>query len=223
MKKLMAMGLMRNLIGMVLMILGGVLTAITDLTPFFALFLIGTFLFASFTSEDVFVDYKIANTDVILFRKRYYMDFLPFTLVSSILTLGKAPLKIVWKEEYFKGTAAQIKEDYNKTRISRGEYIALRNEQRGIYSIQPLSSDFMNKNYTIKSIGFKRKKIRLIITAILIFLTLTMAFEPEGIYISLIYEVIFVPMFILWIPDYKDAKILQQAYERALNADTQTK
>lgn len=213
---------MRYLFGLGLTILGGVLTAVTGLVPFIIILFVGVFLFASLPSEAIFYDYRIANSEEVLLRKRYYMDFLPFTIVSSILTLGKAPLKIVWKEEYFKAPI-NIENKEDLTKLSRKEYITLRNEQRIIYSTQVLSKEFMESSYTEADIGFKRKKVRLIVISVLAGIMLTMIAEPGGIYLTLIYEAVFLPMIILWIPEYKDAKILYQAYNKASNENTPKK
>ena len=206
--------LMSILIGFGLTILGGVLSAVTGITPFIIITFVGIFLFASFHSEDIFFDYRIVNTEEFLLRKRHYINFLPFTIVSSILTLKKAPLKIVWKEEYFK---VSINAEKDLTKLSRKEYITLRNEQRNIYSTQVLGKEFMKSSYTEADIGFKRKKARLIAASVFAGIMLTMIVEPGGIYLTLIYESIFLPMIILWIPDYIDAKILHKAYNKALN------
>ena len=76
----------------------------------------------------------------------------------------------------------------------------------------------MNESYSLELIGFKRKKIRLIVVSILALIMLLMIAEPGGIYLTLIYEAIFIPIIVLWIPEYKDAKILQQAYDKAVNS-----
>lgn len=208
---------MRYLIGFGLVILGGVLTAITGITPFAILMFVGVFLFASLPSEAVFYDYRIANGEEYLLRKRYYINFLPFTIISFVLTLGKTTLKIVWKEEYFRAPL-NIENKEELTKISRKEYITLRNEQRIIYSTQELSKEFMESSYTEEYIGFKRKKIRLIVVSVLAALMLVMIAEPGGIYLTLVYEAVFIPMIVLWIPEYKDAKILQRAYNRAVTS-----
>lgn len=208
---------MRYIIGFCLIILGGVLTAVTGIVPFSIIVFVGVFLFASFPSEAIFYDYRIANSDEVLLRKRYYFDFLPLTIVSYVLTLGKTTLKIVWKEEYFKAPInLEKKEDL--TKLLRKEYIALRNEQRIIYSTQVFSKEFMESSYTEAHIGLKRKKMRLIAASVLAGLMLTTLTEPGAIYLTLIYEAVFIPMIILWIPEYKDAKILQQAYDKAVNS-----
>lgn len=206
-----------NLIGLGLTILGGGLIALTNFLPLCVIPLIGVFLFASFPDEAVFVDYVIANnSNKALARKRYYLDFLPFTIVSQILTLGRAPLKIVWKEDYFT-VQNDAPEESKVKKITRKEYIGLRNEQREIYSSQPLSLEFMKNSYSMEDIGFKRKKRRLIIVSIFAGLMLTGLTDPTGFPIVLVYEALFIPMILLWIPEYKDAKILQEAYNRALN------
>ena len=204
-----------NLIGLGLAILGMILSTITQFPLFYIVFFIGIFLFASLPSEDIFVDYIIANSNQVLMRKRHYLNFLPLTIVSGILTLGKATLMIVWKDDYFKATK-DSQNQLSLTQVSLKEYIALRNEQRKIYSTQLLSKEFMKTSYTVETIGLKRKRRRLIIAGFFACLMLTMIFEPGGIYLTLIYEAIFIPMILLWIPEYKDAKIIQKAYDRAL-------
>lgn len=205
-----------NLIGLILLILGVVLTLLTDLAPFMYASIIGALLFVSFPGEAMFCDYIIANSNAALFRKRYYIDCLVFTLISLILTLGKAKLRIVWKEEYFKAAVTPDKGTV-PVKISRKEYIALRNEQRTIYSTQVLSREFMERSYTEAGIGFRRKKTRLIAAGILAGFLLTMLAMPDGFYCALVCEAFVLPMVILWISEYKDAKILQQAYDKALN------
>lgn len=207
---------MRYLIGIGLTVFGGVLTAVTGITPFIIILFIGVFLFSSIPEDAMFCDYIIANSNEALLRKRYYVNFFPFTIVSLILTVGKATLKIVWKEEYFKSTLSS-EENIENIKITRKEYIALRNEQRIIYSTQSLSKEFMESSYTVENIGFKRKKTRVIVASILAGIMLTMVATPGGIYLTLIYEAVFLPMIVLWIPEYKDAKILQEAYNRATN------
>jgi hypothetical protein len=169
----------------------------------------------------MFYDYRIANSDEIIIRKRYYFDFIPFTIVSYILTLGKTTLKILRKEEYFRASV-KSNEEVAPTRITRKEYLTIRNEQRKIYSTQILSKEFMNESYSLELIGFKRKKIRLIVVSILALIMLLMIAEPGGIYLTLIYEAIFIPIIVLWMPEYKDAKILQQAYDKAVNSTFNT-
>lgn len=209
---------MRYLIGFGLTILGGVLTAVTGFMPFVIIAFIGVFLFASFPNEAVFFDYRMANSDEVLLRKRFYLNFLPFTIVSHVLTFGNATLKIIWKEEYLKATITS-EENITAIKLSRREYISLRNEQRILYSTQSLSKEFMENSYTIVDIGFKRKKTRLIVVSILAAIMLTALTEPGGIFLTLIYEAVFLPMIILWIPEYKDAKILQQAYDKSANTN----
>lgn len=207
---------MRFLIGFGLTILGGVLTAVTEFMPFAVIAFIGVFLFASITDDAILFDYRIAHGEDVLFRRRYYIHFLPFTIISKFLTFGKASLLITWKQEYFKAPV-DFESTGELTKLSRKEYIALRNEQRRIYSTQVLSKEFMESTYSEAGIGFKRKKNRLIAASIFAALMLTMLTEPDGIYLVLIYEAVFVPMVLLWIPAYKDAKILQQAYTKAVN------
>ena len=210
---------MSNLIGFALTAIGGILFATTEFIPFVIIMLIGVFLFASLPAEDIFCDYIIANSNAALLRKRYYKVFLPFAIMSYILTLGRAILKLLWKEEYY--TAAIEDGSVTElTNITRKQYIAIRNYQRQIYTTQTLSKEFMSNTYSVQSIGLKRKKSRLIITSILAVLMFLMLVEPDGYYLTIIYNAIFIPMIILWIPEYKDAKILQQAYDRAMSSDS---
>ena len=196
-------------------LLGGVLSAVTGFFPFFIIFFVGIALFASFNTESMLTNYVLANTSQALIRKRYYYVFIPFYIVSIVLTFNKAPLLILWKEEYFKGFA-DADGQMQTLKITKGEYLALRNEQRHIYSTQLLDRQFMQDAYSVKSIGYKKKKRRLVVISIFAALMLTMVTVPGGIALAAIYEAVFIPVIILWFPDYKDAKILQQAYDRAM-------
>lgn len=210
---------MRYLIGVGLIILGGVLTGVTGFPGFIPLVFIGVFLFASLVTKDSFCDYVIAYTSIALVRKRYYLIFLPFFIISMVLTFGKAILLIPFKEEYFK---VKVGDDdtAEPIQISRREYIAMRNEQRNYYSTQLMSREFMEKTYSKEGIRLKRKRNRLIAAIIFLSLSLLMLVEPGGIYLILVYAPIFLGMVICWIPDYRDAKILQQAYDRAMAGGT---
>ena len=203
-----------NLIGFGLMILGMLLYGNTQIPLFTVLMFVGVFLFASLPEEAMFLDYIMEDGNKALLRKRRYIVFLPFMFVSKFLTLGRGVLKIVWKEEYFIGELA-AENQVTKKQISRAEYIALRNQQRVLYSTGCVSAEFIEKNYTEEMIGFKRKKRRLIAASVLAGVMLLMLVEPGGFYLTLIYEAVFLPMVLLWIPEYKDAKILQEAYNRA--------
>lgn len=212
---------MRYLIGFGLIVLGGVLGAVTGFLPFLILMFVGVFLFASVPSMGVLHDYVIANTDDVLCVKRHYFVFLPFYIVSAVLTLGKGILLIPWKEEYFviKSVSSESSE---QIKLTRAEYIALRNQQREIYATQMMSKGFMERAYSPETIGLKHKKNRLILAAVFCALVFLSSFTmPGGIYLALIYGVVFIPMIILWIPPYQDAKILQQAYDRATSPNTQ--
>lgn len=206
-----------NLIGFIMMIVGMFVFVFTESLLCMILILPGVFLFASFLDEDIFVDYVMVDSNDFLIRKRKYILFFPFIIISKLLTLGKAELKLVCKEEYFK-TIKSDTEEKETIRISRKEYITLRNEQRQLYATQPFSKEFMQANYSVEGIGFKRKKRRLIIVSALAILGLTMfaGVDPASISLDLMYEALFITMIILWTPEYKDAKILQEAYERAL-------
>ena len=207
---------MRQIIGFALIVVGGVSAALTEIPYLSIIAIVGVFMFASFLSHNVFVDYAIANTTEFIVRKRYYIDFLPFTIISYVLTLKRATLQIPYKEEYYRFVYVSD-DNIQQTKISRKEYISIRNEQRKIYSTQVFSREFMERSYTIEDIGFRRKKARLITASILAGIMLTMLVEPEAAILTVIYEAVFLPMVILWIPDYKDAKILHNAYLRSVN------
>jgi|GEM_PF-3741572 len=204
---------MQYIIGFILILAGGILTAVTEFFPFAIILFVGVFLFASVGSKAVFYDYVLSDTNIVLFRRRYYINFLPLTIVSLLLTLGKAPLLILRKEEYFK---TALVENAQPVKLTRREYVALRNAQRDIYSTRLLPREFMERYYTENAIGFKRKKTRLIAVSVLAAVMLLLLVEPEALPLVLLYEAVFVPMIFLWIPEYKDAKILQQAYDRSL-------
>lgn len=207
---------MRNLIGFGIVAVALVTSQFLDFRISLALVGIGVVLFASMSSEGEFCDYIMSNGVEALVRKRYYINFLPFTVLAYIVTLGTKDFKIVWKEEYYKINLESKKD--GAVKLSRNEYKKLRNEQRAFYSTQTLSKEFMESAYSVKGIGYKRKKTRLIVVIILALVTLMMLLAPDmfTIIMVLIYEAIFIPMIILWAPEYKDAKILHNAYERAV-------
>ena len=128
---------------------------------------------------------------------------------------GSLITKIPYKQEHFRFSH---QEGATPVPISRQEYLTLRNQQRQIYSTQVLPRAFMEETYSPADIGLKHKKNRLIAAWVFAGLMLTMLAVPGGWAIALIYEAVFVPMIILWTPDYTDARILQSAYDRSMNA-----
>ncbi len=208
----------RNLIGFGLVIVGGVSAALTGFIPFIVLMLVGVYMFASFPESQVLYSYVIADTTDILIRERHYYNFIPFFIVSKVLTLGKSHLLIPYKQEHF---IARIDTEGNvtKNKITRKAYKSIREYQRKVYSACQLSREFMERSYTPENIGLKRKKARLIAASILAAVSVLFVLNPAGgIYLSAIYTPVFLPMAILWIPEYKDAKIIQQAYDRAMGS-----
>ena len=213
---------MRFIIGFFLIILGGVLVSTTEIALFFVPLFVGIFLFASITTEDSFCDYITIDGANVLFRRRHYILFLPAHIVYQILTLGKGALLIPWKEEYFKADLVDSKAE-NAKPIDRKTYHALRMEQRQLYATQTPSWEFMDATYDHRNIGFKRKRNRLIAVSVLAGLMLVNVTEPDIWPAVLAFDACFLPAILLWIPEYKDAKALQQAYDRAISAAPQEK
>lgn len=213
---------MRNIIGLLLIVVSGVLIAVTGFAALSPVLLIGVFLFTSFTSEEVFVDYVLPDGKQAIARKRkYIICIVPFAIMSYILTLGRYILQIIYKEEYYRAVM-DSQGNTELIKISRQEYVAIRKQQREFYSAQQLSKEFMTTQYSVEGIGFKRKKRRLIaVTLISLLLLIIPLVDPIGWGVAVGYGVIFVPMIFLWLPDYKDAKILQEAYDRAAGTDSQ--
>lgn len=212
---------MRNIFGLVLIAVSGPLLAVTGFMPLIAPLVIGVFLFSSFTTEDMFVDYILPDGKQAILRKRKYITcIVPFVIVSYILTLGKGVLQFIYKEEYYRAVM-DSQGNPELIKITRKEYVVIRKEQREIYSTQQFSKEFMTTQYSVEGIGFKRKKRRLIAVIVIVLLILMTLVDPAGWAITVSYGVIFVPMVILWIPDYKDAKILQEAYDRAVGTDSE--
>lgn len=209
---------MQYVIGFVLIIVGGVSTALTGFAPLALIMLLGVVMFASVFTNASFVDYIIAGSREALVRKRYYIVFFPFVIISKFVTLGKGTLIIPWKQEYFRASRQNENGEMTYTPLTRKEYLALRDEQRKIYSTQTLSREFMQTSYSPEGIGLAQKKKRLVLASVFAGLMLTTVTVPGGFAIALIYEAIFVPMILLWLPAYKDAKILQQAYDRAMGS-----
>lgn len=213
---------MGNIIGLVILIIGVIFFVITEYPAFSIMIFIGTILLASFSDREVFCDYIPVNDDALIAHKRHYKIFLPLQVIFSIfLPFRDIKLRMFRKEEYFKITNLS-RDDRVATKTKRKEYKAIRKEQREFYSTQTLSKEFMSRSYTLKEIGFKRKRIRLIIAIVLAISAFAMIFEPEGIGLAAIYGAIFLPMIFFWIPEYRDAKILHNAYLRAMKNDSDT-
>ena len=208
---------MRFLIGIGLIIIGGVSTALTGFVPLALIMFLGVFLFASVPSVDTFVDYVIANKSEALVRKRHYIIFIPFLIISKVVTFGKGTLIIPWKQEYFRASRPDKDGETTYSPLTRKGYIALRNKQREIYSTRTLSRAFMQSAYTPEGIALARKKKRLVLACVFAGLMLV-TIPAGGLVVALLSEAVFVPMILLWIPDYRDAKILQQAYDRAMTS-----
>ena len=207
---------MRYLIGFLLIIVGGVSTAVTEIAPLCIIAFVGVFLFASFPAERVFVDYVLANSKACIMRKRSYMNFLPVYITFWVFSLGKVNALILYKEEYFRTTLDENEKVW-PVQITRAEYVRLRNEQRHIYSTQLLSREFINGAYSLQDIGYTVKKWRVIIlSAVAVLMLFGLADAPNEWPFVLCCEAVFVYLILLWLPDYKDAKILQTAYDRAM-------
>ena len=220
-----------NLIGFGIVCISFILLNFFPNVVTYVLLGIGLLLFVSITDENVFVDYIIANSDRALVRVRHYIGFLPIVLVSKFLTLGKGNLLFPYKEEYFvvdttsSGEKIPLVDEIDtmtmkvhNQKVSRSEYKALLKEQRKIYSNNILPKEFMDRAYSVGSINFKHKKRRLIAAIVLASITAVLLFDPDPMVwaIVAIYEVVFIPMALLWIAPYRDAKILQAAYDRVM-------
>lgn len=212
---------MHHLIGFGLIIVGGVLTAVTDQYLFTPILLVGVFLFASIFGKDALIDYMYPGEEnVALVRMRQYVYFLPFVIVTAILTLGRAPLQIPYKETYYRVKDPGGDQEAEFTQLTRKEYLAQRNWLRQEYASGRLDRAFFERAYgeNAANIGYRRKKWRLVAMWILAVLMLTPLTEPQPglVALVLLYELLFVGAIVLWTADYKDAKIQQTAYDRAV-------
>jgi hypothetical protein len=81
-----------------------------------------------------------------------------------------------------------------------------------------MDKDFIARNYSTAGIGLKQKKTRLILASVFAAAFMALLTMPDALPVVVIYEAVFLPMVFLWIPPYKDAKILQTAYDRAMKA-----
>ena len=207
-----------NIGGAILAAIGIALFFITDIAEFLLLMLIGILLLASLPQKNIFVDYIMENEQEALCRIRHYLAPLPLTLISSFLTLGKGKLLIPIKQEYIKSYRENPQQTPTLTRVSRKEYLALRNAQRKLYSTKVMDKDFIARNYSPAGIGLKQKKTRLILASVFAAAFMALLTIPDALPVVVIYEAVFLPMVFLWIPPYKDAKILQTAYDRAMKA-----
>ena len=193
---------MLNLIGFGLILVGGVTSALIPNPISFIVMFVGVFLFASIYYDDVCVDYVIANSKDVIYRKRRYINFLPLSITVKIFTLGMVNFVIPIKVEYFKAVF-NPEEEYTHVKVLRWEYRDLRDKQRTIYTTQVLSEEFMKSSYKVEDLKLKKIKREMIINAI----------------VSIIMPYFGIPMLIILVLDYKDAQILQQAYDRAINAN----
>ncbi|MBO5798031.1 MAG: hypothetical protein J6R77_06785 [Clostridia bacterium] len=204
---------MRYILGLILLVAGGVLLAVTGLYPLMAVFLAGLVLLLAAPTEGVFVDYILAEEDGALMRRRHYWRFIPFSLVLQLLTFGRVDLLLPWKDEYFKAVPGE--EEIQLHPLSRQEYMALRQQQRQFYATATLTREFMEERYTLAAIGFGKKKARLIAAWVVAVLGLTTLTVPGGWLAALAYEAFCIPMICWWTPPYTDAKILHGAFLRA--------
>jgi len=208
---------MRFLLGIGLIILGGVLMTVTGIQVFVALVFVGVFLFVTIYDTDVLMDYMYPSGDEGLMRIRRYAHILPFTVIVSMLTLGRGTLKFAYKEEYYRAKRIEGQEEPELTKITRKEYVAQRNELRQLYASGTLTKAFFQNAYGDGSaIGLRRKTGRLVAMWVLALLLLTALVEPGAIYLVLGYEVLLAWAILLWTPERKDAKIIQTAYDRAV-------
>lgn len=208
-----------NIIGFIMMVVAFLLAVLTGFIWLSPMAIAGALLFASWRDEDVFVDYVLLNGKQALMRKRSYFNTMPFAIISMVLTLGKGTLQIPYREQYHIVTLKDKPADNVITPLTRAQYMTLRDEQRRIYTTQTMSRAFMDNAYGgAADIGYdyKHKKNRLIAAAVLAGIVLTGLTDPAGWPVMLIYEAVFLPMVLLWIPPYKDAKILQEAYNRSV-------
>ena len=192
---------MFNLIGIGLILVGGITSALIPNAVSFIVMFVGVFLFASIYYDDICIDYVIANSQDVLLRKKHYMNFIPISITAKIFTLGMVDFIFPIKTEYFKGVHNSEDDEYTYVKVSRKEYFDLRDKQRTIYTTQVLSEEFMKSSYSEDDLKFKKIKFQIIINVI----------------VSFIMPYFGIPMLILLIPEYKDAKILQQAYDAAIN------
>lgn len=207
-----------NLIGLGITVLCLILSSVPGLANILSIPLfIGVFMFGSIPDSAVFSSYVMIDSGEVLLRKRYYFVFLPFQIVIHLITLGKGNLKIPYRQEHFIASAngANPQADFNFTKISRKEYVRLRNQQRQLYSTRTVTKEYLDSNYSDLPGKYKKQRRKLIISWVLTLLVLmTLPTAAEMFFLMLAYEVIFVFMVALWTPDYKDAKILYKAYQR---------
>ncbi|MBR6513446.1 MAG: hypothetical protein IKT46_01300 [Clostridia bacterium] len=210
-----------NLLGVLLIIIGGVSGALTGFLPFIIIMFIGVILFVSFPAEATLPSYVINGTKNVLVRKRYYANFFLFSFVISMLTLGHCGAFLIpYRQEYYIYHMTDG-DEFTQTRIKRKEYMKFLKAQRKIYSTKTLDREFMDTSYTVKDIGLKRKTVRLVLAIIFTALSCMMCCDVLiGIWMALFICIpLFLTMVILWIPDYRDAKIIQRAYDRAMAAN----
>ena len=98
-----------NVIGFIILFFGIIIGALTGSNVIICVFVFGgAALICTFFEKRSFFDYVVVNKNEAMVRKRIYITLLPLTLISAILTLGKAPLKIPVFEKYYIVKAQEI-------------------------------------------------------------------------------------------------------------------
>jgi hypothetical protein len=224
-----------NVIGFIMVFLGLIIFMITKSIGITGVFIFGgaALVCTSFV-EMSFFDYVVVNKNEAMVRKRIYITLLPLTLISAILTLGKAPLKIPVFEKYYIVKAQENKtlivvtnafitgdeevlasqENYEIVKLSFKEYFRLWREQTKLYKSGQVSKDIAESVCVDCDKTVRKEKIKLSLAIVFTLLSLTGITAGE-VALALSYAVFFLPMVILWIPDLIKAKAKQKAYKAA--------
>ena len=181
---------MSFLISIAMIIVGGVTSAMFPNFVSFLMVFAGAFSLGSFSDKEVVYDYVIADSDEVLLRVRSYYYITILNIAFMIITLGllQFKIRILWKEEYYKGNSEQFEENREGCKLSRKEYIALINEQRRIYSTTDLSWEFMNGAYSPEEFDLKGKKRKFVIISVIAGILLCGLTVPADIILVVCFE-----------------------------------
>lgn len=213
-----------TLIGLIMIVVGGVISATATIYIGAPLVFLGAFLFAGLYSDDIFVDYVTFENDNYIYsiRKRYYYHFFPFDFIMSCFGCN---IKFVYKVNYYKIISKTLElkdvnsENINNFQISKPEYKQLLDNQKQQYLNQVTPQEIVADLCSPNIINVKSIKTRYIISLILTLLSLTMFTQPmpAAWALATLYGGLLGWLTILRYGDYKQAKFKCVIYNNYFN------
>lgn len=218
-----------NLLGFLLIIVGGVTSAVLPAVIYISapLFFIGVFLFVGIYSEDAFIDYITLENDnyVCSIRKRSYYHFLPFDIIlnffNKILSIFKINIniKLIYKVDYYKivSPSPQLEninpQNIADFKVSNAEYKQLLDNQKQQYLNKTVPQEIV-ADICVGKATKRRFMIPLVIALIITLSGLTVITEdPSAIYLIPIYDIPLGWLTILRYLEYKEEKFKKSVYD----------